>query len=115
MSTPRRLAPRSIGTPMILIFSGIGYFSANPWTAERPIQSRSRINAIEHPWEGDDLTNVFSPANPGDSAFQPKAKTGVRHAAVAAQVEIPLKRLLGQIVFAKTLDESFVTGEALTA
>ena len=58
---------------------------------------------------------MLSSANPGDGALQAQAEAGVRHAAVAAQVEIPLERFLGQIVFAQALDEQFVTGDALAA
>src|SRR5580704_6496877 len=117
ISTPRRLAPRSIGTPMIRILSGILAFFQRPGRQvdlSRSL-SRSRINAIEHPWEGDDLANVLSPANPCDGALEAQAETGMRHASVAAQIEIPLKRFLGQIVLAEALEERFVTGEALAA
>src|SRR3984957_1418535 len=122
MSTPRRLALRSIGTPMIRIFSGILAFFQRPGrqvvlsrSIKPVILSRSRINAIEHPWEGDDLANVLSPANPSDRALEAKAEAGMRHAAVAAQVQIPLKGFLGQIVLAEALDEGFITREALAA
>jgi hypothetical protein len=52
---------------------------------------RSRINAIEHPWEGDDLADVLSPANPRDGALEAQSEAGVRHAAITAQIEVPLE------------------------
>src|SRR5271156_1038122 len=88
MSTPRRLAPRSIGTPMMRIFSGMLRF---PVAAPKRRRGTLRIDAIEHAWEGDDLADVLRSANPCHGAFETQAKAGVRHAAVATQIEIPLK------------------------
>ena len=45
---------------------------------------QSRIDAIEHPWEGDDLADVLSPANPRDGALEAQSEAGMRHAAVTA-------------------------------
>ncbi len=89
---------------MIRILSGIlTVFLRAP---ER--QDGLRINAIDHPWEGDDLADVLSTANPRHRAFQAQAEAGVRHAAIAAQVEIPLERFFGQVVFAQALNEQVV-------
>ncbi len=42
-----------------------------------------RIYPVNHPWEGDDLANVLSTADPSHRALQAKPKTGVGNAAVA--------------------------------
>src|SRR5271155_4046446 len=110
ISTPRRLAPRSIGTPIMRILSGIFLFS-RPQDGEGPL----RINSIEHPWEGDDLANVLRSAYPRDGAFQTQAEAGMRHAAVTPQIQIPLKRFLGQIVFAQASHQRVVIRQALAA
>ncbi len=65
--------------------------------------------------KGIDFADVLGSANPGDGAFQTQAEAGVRHAAVAAQVEIPLEGFLGQIVFAQPLDQQVVARNALAA
>src|SRR5271167_370290 len=62
-----------------------------------------RIHAVNHPGKGDDFPDVFGSTNPRDGALQAEPKAGVRHAAVAAQVEIPLERFFGQVVLAQTL------------
>src|SRR5208282_2230017 len=58
-----------------------------------------RIHAVNHAREGDDFPDVFGSTDPCDGALEAEAKAGVRDAAVAAQVEIPLEGFLGQIVF----------------
>src|SRR5579863_10746840 len=56
----------------------------------------SRIDAIEHPWEGDDFANVLGSANPGHGALEPKPEARVRYASIAPQVEVPLERFFRQ-------------------
>ena len=46
---------------------------------------------------------------------RPSPKAGVRNAAVAAQVEIPLKRFLGQVVLPDAPQENVVARLALAA
>src|ERR1700685_597405 len=112
MSTPRRLAPRSIGTPMMRIFSAMRFLSfRGPGLAK----GLSRIDAIEHAREGDDFANVLGSANPCDGALQAQAEAGMGHAAVSAQVQVPLKRLFGQAGFADAAQERLVTRLALAA
>src|SRR5215475_67470 len=74
-----------------------------------------RIHAINHARKGDDLANVLGAANPGDRAFEAEPEAGMRHAAVAAQIEIPLKRVFWKIVLAEALDEQIVIMNALAA
>jgi hypothetical protein len=64
-----------------------------------PYYAGLRIHAINHAWKGDDFPDVFRAANPGDGAFEAKTEARVGNAAIAAQVEIPLERFLGQVVF----------------
>src|SRR5258708_16835029 len=129
MSTPRRLWPRSMGTPMMRTFWAMRSSvnrdsresSAVPRRTEEPgkslINSRLqeqrekrrlpalRIHAINHAREGDDLANVLGAANPGDSALKAHSEAGVGNTAVAAQVEIPLERFFGQVVLMKAFQE----------
>src|SRR5207245_10916685 len=74
-----------------------------------------RIHAINHAREGDDLANVFGAANPGDRPLEAQAEAGMRNAAVAPQVEIPLEGFFGQIVFAEALGQQVVIVAALAA
>ena len=68
-----------------------------------PYYPALRIHAINHSGKGDDFADVLGAANPRDRAFEAEAKAGVRHAAVAAEVEIPLERFLGQVVLVQAL------------
>src|ERR1700683_853689 len=112
MSTPRRLRPKSIGTPMILILSGILLCLSRPrFQGEGAL----RIDAIEHPREGNHLADVLRSANPGHGTFQPEPKPRVGHAAVTAQVEIPLKCFLRQVVLAKAFNQRVIVCQALAA
>src|SRR6266404_6582543 len=74
-----------------------------------------RIHAINHAREGDDFANVFGATNPRDRTLEAHSEAGMRHAAVAAQVEIPLEGLFGQVVFAQALQEQIVIVDALAA
>src|SRR6266849_6852605 len=104
MSTPRRLAPRSMGTPMIRIFCGI----LIP-------KRRLRIYPVQHARERNHFANVLCPANPGYGALQAQTEARMRDAAVAAKIEIPLKSVFGEIVLAQALDEQIVIVDALAA
>src|SRR5260370_1287291 len=139
MSAPRRLWPRSMGTPMMRTFWAMRSSvnrdscesSAVPRRTEEPgkslINSRLqdsgksaelpalRIHAINHAREGDDLANVLGAANPGDGALKAHSEAGVGNAAVAAQVEIPLERFFGQVVLMKEFQKQVVAVNALAA
>ena len=54
-------------------------------------------------------------ADPGDDALDAHAEAAVRHGAVAAQVEVPLERLLRQVVLLDPLQQQIVVVEALAA
>src|SRR5213592_299755 len=74
-----------------------------------------RIHAVNHAREGNDLANVFGTANPGDSALEAQSEAGMRNAAVAPQVKIPLESLFGQFVLVEALEEQVVIVDALAA
>src|SRR5215204_2697279 len=59
----------------------------------------SRIDPVKHSRIGNRLTDVLETADPAHAAFDAHAETAMGHRAVAAQIEIPLEGLLGQIVF----------------
>ena len=54
------------------------------------------VDAVEHPREGDHLADVRPSRDPGDGPFQPEAETRVGECPVAAEVEVPAIRCLGQ-------------------
>src|SRR5258708_765754 len=75
----------------------------------------SRIYPVNHPWEGDDLADVFGATDPGDSALQAQTETRVGNAAVAAQVQIPLERLYRQVVLFQSLNKQIIVVDTLAA
>src|SRR5258708_39221353 len=87
MSTPRRLAPRSMGTPMIRIFCAIilfldcdGYRPISPdrfsrVTSHELLVTALRIYPVQHPRERNHFPNVLRPANPRHCTLQPHAKS----------------------------------------
>src|ERR1700693_2587326 len=121
MSTPRRLAPRSIGTPIMRTFCGIRPFLIPKDFSKRrappggPRHATSRIYAIEQAREGNHFADVRSPAYPGNGAFQAQAEAGMGHAAVAPQIEIPLEGFFRQVVLVQALHQQVVAGDALAA
>src|SRR6267378_6486695 len=127
ISTPRRLWPRSMGTPMMRTFCAMSYprLVVRDWT-DPPFLHESgshhsrcyilrnlRVYPVNHAREGNHFADVLRPANPGDRAFQAHSEAGMRHAAVAPQVEVPLERLFRQVVFAQALQQQIVIVDAL--
>src|SRR3984893_3914314 len=106
MSTPRRLCPRSMGTPIILIFCPILYSFC---------RGNLRVYPINHARKGYHFPDVFRAANPCHGTFQTQAETRVRNAAVTAEIEITLKKLFRQIVFMQPLYQQTVIVNALAA
>src|SRR5215471_331238 len=106
ISTPRRVCPRSRGTPRILIFLGtmlsasaglaalsaLGSVSTVVFSAV--INFPSRIDTGQCPGEGNGFPHVLQRADPGDRPLNAHAEPGVRHAAVLAQVQVPLEGFL---------------------
>src|SRR5215475_9778770 len=132
MSTPRRLCPRSMGTPMMRTFCGISGIQIR-WRpgpcdrtgacpdapAQRPATPNCRgglrIHPVNHAGEGDDLADVLGAADPGHGPLEPKAKARVRHAAETAEVQVPLEGLFRQVVFLQPLNKQIVVMDALAA
>src|SRR3979490_152181 len=113
MSTPRRLWPRSIGTPMMRIFRAMVEPRAGSLRMEG--SESLRVHAIYHPGERNDFTDVLSSANPRDRAFQAQSEAGVRNAAVTPEVQIPGERLFREVTFAQPFHEQIVVGNAFAA
>src|SRR6202007_654613 len=74
-----------------------------------------RIHTVNHARKGDNLANVLGAANPGNRAFQTKPKARMRHAAVTAQVQIPLESFFGKMGGAEPLHQQAVIMNALAA
>ena len=58
---------------------------------------------------------MLQPADPADHPLDAHAEAAVGHAAVAAQVEIPLERFLRQVVLLDALHEQLVVVEPFAA
>src|ERR1700730_11166581 len=78
-------------------------------------EQRLRINPVNHAREGNNLADVLSSANPSHDEPETHAETRMRHAAIAAQVQVPLEGLFRQFLFSQSLDEQVVAGDALAA
>src|SRR3954471_3706396 len=112
MSTPRRDCPRSRGTPITRIF--LGEMLENDAVAgvikfvdplnrrhrkipdlfrRSPLLSvgKLRVQLMQHAWKRNRLAHMLQPADPRYGAFDAHAKSGMRHAAELAQIEIPLE------------------------
>src|SRR5262249_49680158 len=68
---------------------------ASGWGWPRP---SSGGQAVHQARERHRLAHVVQPADPLDGALEPEPEARVRHAPVAAQVEVPLERLLRELV-----------------
>src|ERR1700676_616423 len=88
------------------------FYSPRP-EGGRAGEQRLRINPVNHAREGNNLAHVLSSANPSHDALEPHAEAGMRHAAIAAQIQVPLEGFLRQFLFLQSLDEQFVAGDAL--
>ena len=58
---------------------------------------------------------MLQSADPCDGALDAHSKPGMRHAAILAQVKIPLEGLLGQVVLLNSFHQEFVRSGALRA
>src|SRR5678815_18914 len=97
MSTPRRSAPRSMGTPMMEIFDMLS----------------SRFESIQHSRKGNGFANVLQAANPGHCPLNAHAEAGVGHGAVFPQIEIPLERFARKLMLVESLHEQVIARHAL--
>src|SRR5688572_26306565 len=99
MSTPRRSAPRSIGTPMIEIRDMFSPWLARPTAAS----STSRVETVKHARERYGFTNVLEAADPRDRALDSHAEACVRHRPELAQIQIPFEHFAREFVFHEPL------------
>ncbi len=75
----------------------------------------SGINPVERARKGDRFPEVIQLANPGDDPLDAHAEPGMRHCAVLAQIEVPLKGLCRKLVCLKSLQKQLVVVNALAA
>src|SRR5687767_11628405 len=75
----------------------------------------SRINAIQHPRIGNGFAQVIQSADPADDALDSHSEPSVGDAAEAPEVEVPLERLLREIVLLDAFDEQVVIVQAFAA
>src|SRR5579862_4234345 len=73
------------------------------------------IQPVQHSWKRNRFAHVLEPADPCDRPLDPHPEAAVRNAAELPQVEIPLERFLGQIVFANSLQQQIVGSHTLRA
>src|ERR1051326_9115556 len=129
ISTPRRDCPRSSGTPRILIFldtmlsattgrladSGFNSVFAGAVVVGSGVISFQalRINPSQRPRKRNRFPDVLQSTHPGHSAFDAHAKSRMRHAAVLAEIQIPLKGRFRQIMLLYALPQQVVIPDAL--
>ena len=76
-------------------------------TAE--LHRHSGIDTMQRSRKWDGLAHVIEAADPGHRALNAHAEARMRHAAVAAQVEVPLEGFLGQVVLLDAAVQQLVT------
>src|ERR1035437_10008174 len=74
-----------------------------------------RVQPVQHPRERDGLANVLQPADPGYAALDSHAEPAVRHGPVLTQIDVPIERLLGQMMLLDALEQQFDVVYALPA
>src|ERR1035438_4419439 len=75
--------------------------------------SRLRIDAVQGAGKGDGFPYMVEAADPRDRALNAHAEAAVGNAAVAAQVQIPLKGFPGQLVLVNAAAEQLIARHAL--
>jgi hypothetical protein len=75
----------------------------------------SWVDAVEGSGERNGFADVVEAAYPGYGALDAHAEARVRDAAVAAQVQVPLECLLGEVMLLDAGVEQFITRNALRA
>src|SRR5581483_11448345 len=123
ISTPRREAPRSRGTPMTLILRGGSDCTPRDRGAEEGVKACDpagcdvsfdlgikslRVDAIQRPGEGNSLAHVIQPADPCHRALDAHAEARMRNRTVPPQIEIPPERIDWQLVFFDSLLQQIV-------
>ena len=83
--------------------------------ARRNQFSFTGIHPVQHPRIRNRFAQVVEAADPGHDALDAHAEAGVRDAAEAAQVEVPLERFVRQLVLLDALQQQVVVVEALAA
>src|SRR5262245_5730323 len=86
------LSTRFLGHPRLTIPTLIIAMTPGPWWWSAGAAGL-RIQPVEGARIGDRLAQVMDAGDPGDEALDAHPEARVRHRAVAADVEIPLKRL----------------------
>jgi len=66
----------------------------NPGNPVNHVKTDLGPNTIEHPGKRYRLSNMLDAAHPRGASFNTHAESGVRDAAITAQVQIPLKCFL---------------------
>src|SRR5689334_13677703 len=74
-----------------------------------------RFHAVNHASEGIHLAKVLGAANPGDRSSEAQPEAGMRHTAIAAQIEIPLERFFREVLFVQALHQQVVVVNAPTS
>src|SRR5271157_4730215 len=74
-----------------------------------------RIQPVQRAGEWNCLTHVLQAADPGYGALNTHAESRVGHAAILAQVQVPLERLFRQAVLVNTLHQQLIRSHALRA
>src|SRR5262245_58409519 len=100
MSTPRRSAPRSIGTPMIEI---------RDICAPCHIVAPSEFCKPREPREGNHVPDVLHARCVHQETFEAQSEAGVRHRAEFAKLEIPPIVLFRQFHLVNSVEKNVTT------
>ena len=97
-------------TRLSLALIAVGRSSVQPL---RPKGESLRIHLVQHARERNCLPHMVELADPGHGALQAHAEAGVRHAAVLAQIQVPLEGVFRQFVLVDALQQFGVVAHAL--
>src|SRR5712692_7738634 len=120
-STTMRFMPISLKPPRGMMRRGVliavraSRFAVRKIGETRIADRGSRVNPIQHPRIRNRLAQMRQARDPGDDALHTHAEAGMRERSVLANVEIPLKRLDGQVLLAQALQQQVVVVNSLRA
>src|ERR1035437_2647804 len=84
-------------------------------TVSKPCNDTLRVKAVQRARERNRLAHMVQAADPRYRTLNPHTETGMRYPAKFPQIEIPLERLLRQIVLVNPRQQLLVRSHALRA
>src|SRR5665213_2188489 len=97
----------------LFAFAETGFVDTTRRNRNKARSYELRINAVQRASKRNGLAHMVEAADPRHHALNAHAEARMRHAAIAAQVEIPLERVERQALLLNAALEQLVTGHAL--